>query len=206
MSDFLLTQIINYGAPLFAFILFLGALGFPVGASVVLIAAGAFSQQGILQWFPTAALGMIGVVLGDALSFGIGYYAKDWVNQRFRNSKAWKSAEETFDARAGLAIYLTRFLITALAIPTNLIAGGSGIRFRRFMTYDSLGELTWIVLYGGLGYFFGSQWELVSTFISNFGGLMLGLLILVSGIWLAIRRLRTEPNTKTAETEPLPKN
>ena len=102
---------------------------------------------------------------------------------------------------AGLAIYLTRFLVTALAIPTNLIAGGSGIRFRRFMTYDSLGELTWIILYGGLGYWFGSQWELVSTFISNFGGLMLGLLILVSGVWLAIRRLRSEPNQ-----ELLPKN
>jgi membrane protein DedA with SNARE-associated domain len=206
MSDFLLTQIINYGTPLFAFILFLGALGVPVGASVVLIAAGAFSEQGILQWFPAAVLGLLGAVIGDALSFGIGYYAKDWVNARFGNSKAWKSAEETFDERAGLAIYLTRFLITALAIPTNLIAGGSGIRFRRFMTYDSLGEFTWIVLYGGLGYLFGSQWELVSTFISNFGGFMLGLLILISGIWLATRRLRTEPKTETAETELLPKN
>jgi len=201
MSDYLLTQVINYGAPLFGLILFLGALGLPIGASVVLIAAGAFSQQGILEWLPAAILGLLGAVIGDALSFGIGYYAKDWVDSRFGNSRAWRNAEEAFDARAGLAIYLTRFLITALAIPTNLIAGGSGIKFRRFMTYDSLGELTWIVLYGGLGYWFGSQWELVSTFISNFGGLMLGLLILVSGVWLAIRRLRSEPNQ-----ELLPKN
>jgi membrane protein DedA with SNARE-associated domain len=152
-----------------------------------------------LEWLPAASLGLLGAVIGDALSFGIGYYARDWVNARFGNSKAWKSAEETFDERAGLAIYLTRFLITALAIPTNLIAGGSGIRFRRFMTYDSLGELTWIALYGGLGYFFGSQWELVSTFISNFGGLMLGLIILVAGITLAIRRLRSEPNSELLE-------
>ena len=199
MSDFLLTQVINYGAPLFGLILFLGAVGLPVGASVVLIAAGAFSQQGILEWFPAAALGLLGAILGDALSFGIGFYARDWVNERFGNSKAWKSAEETFDERAGLAIYLTRFLITALAIPTNLIAGGSGIRLRRFMTYDSLGELTWVFLYGGLGYFFGSQWELVSTFLSNFGGLMLGLIILVAGITLAIRRLRSEPNSELLE-------
>jgi membrane-associated protein len=196
MSNFLLTQIINYGAPLFGLILFLGALGFPVGASVVLIAAGAFSEQGILAWLPTAVLGLLGAVIGDVLSFSIGFYAKDWVNNRFGNSKAWKSAEETFDARAGLAIYLTRFLITALAIPINLIAGGSGIKFRRFMTYDTLGELTWIVLYGGLGYLFGSQWELVSTFLDNFGGLMLGLIILASGIALALRKLRNEPNSE----------
>lgn len=197
MSDFLLTQIINYGAPLFGFILFLGALGFPVGASVVLIAAGAFSQQGILNWLPAATLGLIGAIFGDAISFGIGFYAKDWVDRRFGNSKAWKSAEETFDARAGLAIYLTRFLITALAIPTNLIAGGSGIQFRRFITYDSLGELTWVILYGGLGFWFGSQWELVSTFISNFGGLVLGVVIFGFGIWQGIKRLRSTPNLES---------
>jgi membrane protein DedA with SNARE-associated domain len=196
MSDFLLTQVINYGAPIFGLILFLGALGAPVGASVVLIAAGAFSQQGILNWLPAAILGLIGAIAGDAISFGIGYYAKDWVDQHFGNSKAWKSAEASFDARAGLAIYLTRFLITALAIPTNLIAGGSGIQFRRFMTYDSMGEFTWIILYGGLGYFFGSQWELVSTFLSNFGGLMLGLLILGIGIWQGLKRLRSMPTSE----------
>ena len=191
MSDYLLTLIINYGAPVFASLLFLGALGVPVGASVLLIAAGAFSQQGILDWSLAALLGWIGAILGDAISFGIGYYAKDWLDTRFGNSPTWKSAEETFDQRAGLAIYLTRFLITALAVPTNLIAGGSGIQFRRFMIYDSLGEFTWVLLYGGLGYIFGSQWELVSTFISNFGGLILGLVILAGGIWLWRRRLRS---------------
>jgi membrane protein DedA with SNARE-associated domain len=190
MSDFLLTSIINYGAPAFGILLFLGALGVPVGASVLVIAAGAFSQQGIISWPQAALLGFIGVIFGDALSFGIGYHARFWVDRRFGRSPAWSSAKRSFEARAGLAIYLTRFLITALAVPTNLIAGGGGIQFRRFIIYDSLGELTWIFLYGGLGYLFGSQWEVVSTFISDFGGLVLGLVLLGVGIWLARRRLR----------------
>ena len=190
MSDFLLTSIINYGAPAFGILLFLGALGVPVGASVLVIAAGAFSQQGIISWTQAALLGFIGVILGDALSFGIGYHARFWVDRRFGRSSAWGSAKRSFEARAGLAIYLTRFLITALAVPINLIAGGGGIQFRRFIIYDSLGELTWIILYGGLGYLFGSQWEVVSTFISDFGGLVLGLVLLGIGIWLARRRLR----------------
>jgi membrane-associated protein len=190
VSDYLLTLVINYGAPAFAVLLFLGALGVPVGASVLVIAAGAFSQQGILSWPLIALLGWLGAVVGDAISFGIGYYAKDWVDNRFGRSSIWKNAKESFQTRAGLAIYLTRFLITALAVPTNLIAGGSGIPFRRFMFYDSLGELTWIVLYGGLGYIFGSQWEVVSDFISNFGGLLLGLVLVGMGIWLWKRRLR----------------
>ena len=168
---------------------------------MLLIAAGAFSQQGILSWPITAALGWVGAIIGDAISFGIGFYAKDWVNHRFSRSATWRSAKYTFEKRAGLAIYLTRFLVTALAIPINLIAGGSGIQFRRFMIYDSLGELTWIILYGGLGYLFGSQWELVSDFISNFGGLILGLVILGLGVWLWTKRMKNLENAKVKVPE-----
>src|SRR5215208_7949390 len=201
MSDYLLTQVINYGSPLFALFLFLGALGVPIGASALVIAAGAFTQQGILTWYSTALLGLLGAVLGDALSFGIGYYAKDWVDARFGRSKAWRNARDTFDSRAGMAVYLTRFLITALAVPTNLIAGGSGIRFRRFITYDALGEMTWILLYGGLGFWFGSQWEIVSDFISNFGGFVLGLVLLVGGIWLGTRHLKKRAEALDLEAD-----
>ena len=182
MSNFLLTQIINYGTPLLGLILFLGALGVPLGTSVVVIAAGAFSQQGILNWPNAILIGLVGAVIGDILSYGIGYYAKGWTQQRFGNSPTWVYASESFQKRAGLAVFLTRWLVTAIAIPINLIAGGSGYKFSNFLLYDVLGEITWILLYGGLGYWFGSQWELVYEFISNFGGLILGLVIFGIGI------------------------
>ncbi len=182
MSEFLLTQVINFGTPLIGLILLLGALGFPVGASVVVIAAGAFSQQGVLDWPSAVAIGLIGVMIGDTLSYGMGHYAKSWTQKRFGNSPTWVNASESFQNNAGWAIFLTRWLITAIAIPTNLIAGGSGYKFSHFLFYDVTGELTWILLYGGLGYWFGSEWELVYDFISNFGGLILGLVIFGFGI------------------------
>jgi len=182
MSDFLLTQVINFGAPLIGIIILLGALGFPVGASVVVIAAGAFSQQGVLDWYSAIIIGLAGAVLGDMLSYGMGHYAKGWVEKRFGNSPTWVNASESFQNNAGLAVYFTRWLVTAVAIPTNLIAGGSGYKFSRFLIYDITGELTWIMLYGGLGYWFGSQWELVYDFMSNFGGLVLGVVIFGFGI------------------------
>ncbi len=185
MSDFFLTQIINYGAPLVGLILLLGALGIPVPGSVVVIAAGAFSQQGVLNWPNAAFIGFTGAIIGDMASYSMGYFAKDWTWKRFGNSPAWISASNSFQKRAGVAVFLTRWLITAVAIPTNLIAGGSGYKFSNFMLYDMLGEATWILLYGGLGYLFGSQWELVYDFMSNFGGLALGLVILGFGIYQA---------------------
>jgi membrane protein DedA with SNARE-associated domain len=182
MSDFILTQVINFGTPLIGVILLLGALGFPVGASVVVIAAGAFSQQGVLDMPSAIAIGLAGAVIGDMLSYSIGHYAKGWTEKRLGNSSAWLNARESFKNNAGWAIFLTRWLVTAVAIPTNLIAGGSGYKFSNFLLYDVTGELTWILLYGGLGYLFGSQWELVYDFISNFGGVILGLVILGFGI------------------------
>ncbi|MBK9207595.1 MAG: DedA family protein [Anaerolineales bacterium] len=182
MSDFLLTQVINYGTPLIGLILFLGALGLPIGASVVVIAAGAFGQQGILDIPSAAILGLVGALLGDSLSFSMGYYAKDSVQKRFGQSPAWRSARASFQKRAGLAVFLTRWLITAMAIPTNLIAGSSGYKYTRFIAYDAAGEILWIGLYGGLGYLFGAQWELVYDFMSNFGGLILGLMVFGFGI------------------------
>jgi len=196
MSDFLLTQTINYGAPLFGLILFLAAAGAPLPATFLLIAVGAFSQQGFLDWKSMAIVGWLGAIAGDTVSFGMGFYAKNWVSKRMDGAPTWKSAQKSFDARAGLAIYLTRFFVTALATPTNLIAGGSGIQLRRFVVYDALGELTWVALYGGLGYVFSSQWELVSEFISSFGGLILGLLIVGAGIWLWAKRLKNPQSAK----------
>ena len=166
----------------------LGALGLPVGASAVLIAAGAFSQQGILSWPSTALIGLAGAILGDMLSFGMGHYAKDAMQRRFGKSPTWRNARISFQKQAGMAIFFTRWLITAIAIPTNLIAGGSGYKFTRFLIYDISGEIMWILLYGGLGYWFGSQWELVYDFISNFGGVLLGLIIAGFGIREVIKR------------------
>jgi len=47
-----------------------------------------------------------------------------------------------------------------------------------------------IVLYGGLGYIFGSQWEAISQFISDFSGLLVGVVALGAGIYFLVRRRR----------------
>ena len=119
MSTYLLTLMINNGAPFFGVLLFLGALGFPVGASVLLIAAGAFAQQGVLSWNTTAFYGLLGAVCGDAISFGLGVFAKDWVNRRFGNSAAWQNARQTFDSRAAIGSGTT-----ALAVNFPMLFAG----------------------------------------------------------------------------------
>ena len=190
MSDFLLTQIINYGAPILGAIVLIGAMGAPFPATVIVIAAGAFCRQGLLSWYTTGLITLACVVAGDSLSYAMGYYAREPVLRRFGRSERWAQAEATFTRWGAMSIFLTRFLITGLAVPVNLLAGTSNLPFRRFFLYDLFGEALWVFGYGGLGYLFGTQWELVSDFISNFGGLTFGLIVLMAGIVLAMRWLR----------------
>lgn len=182
MSDYLLTQVINYGAPLLGIIVFIGGLGVPLPCTLLVIAAGAFARQGILPWHTTALISIISVVIGDALSYSIGYYAREYVLQRFSRTPQWLHAEESFQKWGPLSIFFSRFLVTAIALPVNLLSGTTRFPFKKFMLYDVLGEIIWIFGYGGLGYLFGSQWEAVNEFLSNFGGLTLGVIIFIVGI------------------------
>lgn len=190
MSDFLLTQIINYGAPILGLIVFIGALGAPFPGTLIVVAVGAFCRQGFLSWPITGLVAFTCVVLGDCLSYSMGYYAREPVLRRFGASQQWSQAEKSFRRLGGMSVFLTRFLVTGIAVPVNLVAGTGSFPFKQFFMYDILGEAIWIFGYGGLGYLFGTEWELVSDFISNFGGFALGLVILGFGIWLGIRRLK----------------
>jgi len=190
LTDFFLTGLITYGPPMLGLALLLGGLGLPLPGTLFLLATGAFIRQGVMDWATTLGLGLFGVILGDSASYAMGRLAGDRVQRRFNRSTAWQSAQGAFARRGGTAIYLTRFLLTPLAIPTNLIAGGSRYVFWRFLGYDVAGELTWMVLYGGLGYLVGSQWELIGQFVGDFSGLLVGLVALGAGVYLLVRRQR----------------
>jgi membrane-associated protein len=187
ITSLALNWVATYGSPMVAGLLFLGGLGIPLPATLIVVASGAFIRLSLLDIYSTPLLGYLGTITGDALLYAVGYFASGWIHRRFGQTVAWKNAHVLFERRGGLAIFLTRWLLTAIALPVTLIAGSSGYHFRKFLVFDLLGELTWVLLYGGLGYAFGSQWELISDFISNFSGFVLGALALGVGIYLLVK-------------------
>ncbi len=195
MSDFLLTQIINYGAPIVGITVLLGAIGIPIPGTLTVVAAGAFSSQGILSWPVTALIGLSGAVIGDSISYAMGYYARRPILKRFSGTSTWKQAEQSFQRWGGMSVFFSRFLVTAIAIPVNLLAGTGDFSYRRFIVFDVAGETIWILGFGGLGYLFSNEWELVGDFLTNFGGLILGIIVLGVGIWLAIRWMKNNNTT-----------
>lgn len=181
MSDwytYLLTWVISYGAPVIGVALLLGGIGVPIPASLLVIAAGAFSQQGILDPIPAIIVGFFSVVIGDAISYMIGKKAIHWFSPRYISTENLHLAGKHFSRFGGGLIVASRSILSSIAIPTNLTAGSSEYPFVRFLVYDMVGELIWIIGYGGLGYIFGTAWEDISDFITNTGG-FLGMLVVV---------------------------
>jgi len=191
LSNLLLGWVAAYGAPVVGLLLFLGAAGIPLPTSLVVIAGGAFIHQRLLdaRWAPL--LGFLGALAGDVFMYALGYYASPRVEQRLGSTPAWDRAHSLFNRHGGWAVYLTRWLLSSLAYPTNLLAGSGRYALRKFILADMLGELTWMALYGGLGYVFASQWELVHALLADFSGFALGAAVLAVGVYLLVKAGRS---------------
>ena len=183
LTNWFLTTITIYGPTLLGLILFLGALGLPLPGTLFLLITGGLAQQGNIDWLTASGLGLVGVVLGDSVSYFMGRSAGNWLQSRVASDNTWQKAQARFARQGGTAIYLTRFLFTPFAIPTNLIAGGSGYSLKQFLRYDIMGELTWIALYGGLGYMAGSQWSLISQTVSDYTTALITLLVGAAAVY-----------------------
>lgn len=189
LSDTLLSWTVIYGPSMLFVSLFLGAVGIPLPATFLVLAAGAFVRQGVLDPYGAIILALLGAALGDITSYGMGRFARGPITRRFGQAGTWQKAELNLRQRGAIAVYLTRWLLTPLAIPTNLVAGSTGYPFARFGAYILIGELTWLLVFGGIGYAFSSQWEAVSEFISNFSGVLVGIVLLgLGGYFLLFRR------------------
>ena len=177
MPDSIPNLLLNYGPPALAVAIFVGALGVPLPGTTLLLATGALARGGLVSVPAVVVMAVLAVsaaVLGDGTSYGLARRGFKPFLSRLEGNSAWRRAERAFERKGAFAILLSRFLVTPLALPTNLIAGGERYPFARFVSFCLVGETVWVVLFGGLGYPFAGSWRAI-------GGIAGDL-----GLWLAV--------------------
>jgi membrane-associated protein len=205
LTDVFLTAMTTYGPVTLGLAMWLGTVGIPVPLPILALAAGAFARHGSLNWAVALFAALAGATLGDSLGYAVGRFAGEWAQRRFGKSPGWAKAEARFHRKGWLAIYITRFLLTPLAVPTNLIAGGSGYPFRRFLLLTLAGTLTFILIFGATGYAFGRQWEAVGKYVSSYFGWLIGAALVGAVVYFLARRWyqnRRSRATRQATSEP----
>jgi membrane protein DedA with SNARE-associated domain len=121
-------------------ILLLCGLGLPIPEELTLLTGGFFVSLGIIRFYPTLAIGFLGILGGDLAIYAIG---KTWGRQFFRD-------------HGNKTVFIARF-ISGLRVAAFFAAGTMGIKLSKFLLHDFLGALILIPLLILLGYYFGAS-------------------------------------------------
>jgi membrane protein DedA with SNARE-associated domain len=200
MADLLLDRMTSLGPVVLGLAMLPAAIGLPVPAGVLLVAAGACVRSGAMDWKTTVLAAWLGATMSDSATYAIGRRMQHWAAGRLAERRAglWLRAKDLFLGHPGWAICTTGVLARGLSNPTNLIAGSSGYPFARFLAWDAAGKLAWIALYFGLGFAFASEWQLMGGALSRY---TTWLAVAVAG-GVAVRRLVYRPDAGQREAVP----
>jgi len=144
-------------------ITFLGALALPLPSGTMIIASVAFSMQGYLSAPLIVIVGILGNVMGDNAGYWLarryGVKALLWLGmKKLVNSEKYQNINEEISRHPILTIYFSRFM-TGVAPTVNVICGLTGLNYRRYLTFELLGEFMEVSFFALLGYILGVNWE-----------------------------------------------
>ena len=155
MTDWLLALVPTYGLWLLAAATFLSCLAVPIPASILMLASGGFVAAGDLPLIGTLAAAVVGATLGDQLGYlggrRGGARLLAWLGSR---AAPVEKARALLERRGSVAVFFSRWLVSALGPYVNVAAGAAGLSWARFTLWGVLGESVWTGLYVGLGYGF----------------------------------------------------
>lgn len=167
------------GYPALALIVFLetGALVAFLPGDSLLVVAGLYARDGVLDIVLLNALLIPCAIIGDATSYVIGHktgplifkaseppdrsklsfftYWWRWARWKLRNPESLRQAQSFYDKHGGKAIIIARFMpIVRTFVP--VVAGVAQMPYRRFAAYNVIGAVCWVMSMTVIGYFLGS--------------------------------------------------
>ncbi|MEO8973836.1 MAG: DedA family protein [Ktedonobacteraceae bacterium] len=196
----------QYGYPALWLFVFIAAVGIPLPTSLVLLASGAFAALGDFNIFVLGIIAVTASTCGDNVGYFIGrrWGSKVllWLQRprrrRLISPRNLVRAQAYFQKRGGWAVFLTRFLFSALGGITNLLAGAELYPYRRFLFADITGEATGAAIALLLGYLFGASWEAVGNIL---GAISLLAFALLAVIFLIHYLIKLAQQSRTAQEE-----
>jgi membrane-associated protein len=149
----------------------------------LLFAAGALSSQGGLSVPLMMAILFVAAVLGDAVNYHVGKaIGPPAFSGRFRFLKRshLEKTQAFFEKHGGKAIIYARF-VPIVRTFAPFVAGVGTMNYGRFLAYNLIGALLWVVGFVGAGALFGE----IPVVKRNFSKVIL-VIILVSVLPIAL--------------------
>ncbi|MFJ8032657.1 DedA family protein [Streptomyces sp. NPDC096032] len=135
--------------------------GVPAPGETILLAAGVYAGAGRLSIVAVAVIAFTAAVVGDNIGYLIGRsggraFVHRWGRYVFLTPKRFAAAEAFFGRHGGKIVTVARF-IEGLRQANGIIAGTTGMRWRRFLAFNALGAALWVGLWATLAYLVGDH-------------------------------------------------
>lgn len=200
MSEFtnlLIEYFQSYNIWFLSILIVLQCIGIPTGASLVVMASGAFAYAGefnviilLLEiWFFSW--------LGDNIAYIIWRFIGNKALNRQSKLKNYfefniLKAENYLEKYGRSTVFFTRFLISTMGPFVNAAAGITEYKLWTFSLFVALGELFWTCIYLGLGYWFGDSFETIVPIVIQFGQILTYIAILIITLYFFIKVIRNK--------------
>lgn len=170
----------------------LAIVGLIVPGVILMTAIGSLIGAGRLPGTETMIWAMLGAIVGDGISYWLGYYYRNKINELwlFKNFTKWLEKGAVFFARhGGKSIILGRF-IGPIRPTIPVIAGIMGMTPKSFLFFNIVSAILWAPIYCLPGILIGiSLGQLSSKVASMVLSLLLGSLFVLWLLFYCLLRL-----------------
>ncbi|MER6813292.1 DedA family protein [Spirillospora sp. NPDC000708] len=177
-------------------------VGFVFPGETAVVVGGVLASQGTLSLPLLLVIGVVAAVAGDSVGYEIGKkYGPRLLDIRAVSKHRAKveGAQDLIRRRGAVAVFIGRFTALLRALMPAL-AGSSRLPYPKFLLFNFLGGLTWVVTFTLGGYFAGEAFDRAAQWAGR--GLAIGLAVIAVAaivVW-SVRKHRREAQEE-AEVE-----
>jgi membrane-associated protein len=166
-------------------------LGVLVPGETAVLLGGVFAHQGSLPLATVMIAAVLGAVVGDTVGYAVGARLGPKLGTRMAGRRAVRlqRAREFVRRRGAPAVFLGRWVPVLRAL-VPIIAGGSGMPYRRFAMYNVTGGTVWGVAVAGLGYLAAAAYGKATQVLGLAGAAIVVVFALVAVGAVLMRRRR----------------
>jgi membrane-associated protein len=152
----------------------------------LLFVAGTLAAAGGMDVYWLMAILVAAAILGDTVNYGIGSYLGAKVFQRdyrWLNRSHLERTHQFYERHGGKTIIIARF-VPIIRTFAPFVAGAANMTYGRFLAYNVVGALLWVVLLLLAGYFFGNlAWVKTNLSLVILGIIVLSLVPIAVEYW-----------------------
>ncbi|TYK48992.1 DedA family protein [Actinomadura decatromicini] len=179
-------------------------VGFVFPGETAIVVGGVLAQQGTLSLPLLLVIAVVAAVVGDSVGYEIGrrYGPRLLDVKAMRRHRAKvASAQGLIRRRGAFAVFIGRFTALLRALMPAL-AGSSRLPYPKFLVFNIIGGVTWVVTFTLGGYFAGAAFEHTAQLAGR--GLAIGLAVaavVALAVWGVRKHRREARDEEKAEAE-----